>query len=214
MKNKKAILFGLAGGSGSGKTLVARNLFRRIDSTKVSIIEQDSYYKDLGDIPMTAREQHNFDHPEAFDWDLMRENMADLLAGKTVDIPIYDYKTHTRSDKTQTISGHHIIMLEGILVLADAKLREMMDIKAFVDTDDDVRFIRRLQRDTQERGRTMESVIEQYQRSVRPMHLQFVEPTKRFADIIIPEGGHNTVAIDLLQTKINALLQEMENESE
>jgi len=209
----KAILFGLAGGSGSGKTLVARNLFRRIDSTKVSIIEQDSYYKDLTDIPMTAREQRNFDHPDAFDWELMRKNMADLLAGKTVDIPIYDYKTHTRSDNTRTISGHHIIVLEGILVLADPKLREMMDIKAFVETDDDIRFIRRLQRDIQERGRSMESVIDQYQRSVRPMHLQFVEPTKRFADIIIPEGGHNTVAIDLLQTKINVLLREMENDS-
>lgn len=208
---KQAILIGLAGGSGSGKTLVARNLFRRIDSDKVSIIEQDSYYKDLSDIPMTARNTHNFDHPEAFDWDLMKRNMANLLQGKTVDIPIYDYKTHTRSAETNTISGHHIIVLEGILVLADAELREMMDIKAYVDTDDDIRFIRRLQRDIQERARSMESVIDQYQRTVRPMHLQFVEPTKRFADIIIPEGGLNTVAIDLLQTKIHALLQEMEN---
>ncbi|MCF7804643.1 MAG: uridine kinase [Candidatus Marinimicrobia bacterium] len=208
---KKAILFGLAGGSGSGKTLVAKNLFRQIDSSKVSILEQDAYYKDLADIPKSARDERNFDHPEAFDWDLMKQNMADLLNGKTVEIPVYDYKTHTRSDRTRTISGHHIIVLEGILVLADPELREMMDIKAFVETDDDIRFIRRLQRDIRERGRSMESVIEQYQRSVRPMHLQFVEPTKRFADIIIPEGGHNTVAIDLLKTKITALIDQMDN---
>ncbi len=211
---KKAILIGLAGGSGSGKTLVAQTLFKRIDSKKIAIIEQDSYYKDLAEIPMTERKKHNFDHPEAFDWALMKQHMGDLLEGKPVDIPIYDYTTHTRSGKTITVDKPLIIVLEGILVLADPDLRAMMDIKTYVDTDDDIRFIRRLQRDIAERDRSMESVIKQYMRSVRPMHQQFVEPTKRYADIIIPEGGHNTVAIDLLGTKVRALLREMEQQED
>jgi len=211
---KKAILIGLAGGSGSGKTLVAQTLLQRIDSRKFAIIEQDSYYKDLADIPMTERNKRNFDHPDSFDWDLMKIQMHDLLKGNRVEIPIYDYTNHTRSDETEAIDHPLIVVLEGILVLADPDLREMMDIKAYVDTDDDIRFIRRLQRDIAERGRSMESVVQQYMRSVRPMHQQFVEPTKRYADIIIPEGGHNKVAIDLLSTKVRALLREMESKED
>lgn len=209
---KSAILIGLAGGTGSGKTLVARNLCKGIESSGVAIIEQDAYYRDLADIPKSERDQRNFDHPDAFDWVLMREQLANLLSGNPVEIPIYDYTTHTRSDQTRAITNPRIIILEGILVLSDPELRSMMDIKAYVDADDDIRFIRRLQRDIRERGRSMDSVIEQYQESVRPMHLQFVEPTKRFADIIIPEGGYNTVAIDLLQTKVEALLREMKEQ--
>lgn len=209
---KSALLIGLAGGTGSGKTLVAKNLMKGMDSSRVAIIEQDSYYRDLQHIPKSQRDERNFDHPEAFDWELLRRQIAQLVDGHSVDVPVYDYSTHTRSDKTRRIENPHIVIIEGILVLNDPELRELMDIKAFVDTDDDIRFIRRLQRDIRERGRTIESVIKQYQESVRSMHLQFVEPTKRFADIIIPEGGYNSVAIDLLRTKIETLLKEMEND--
>jgi len=207
----KAILIGIGGGTASGKTLLAKNIESDFKKNEVNIIKQDSYYQDLSEIPMDVREEHNFDHPKAFDFDLMIENLQDLADGKTVKIPIYDYQTHTRSNKVRTLTGHKIIILEGIHALTYEKLRELMDVKVFIEAPDDIRFIRRLKRDINERGRTVESVIEQYLKTVRPMHEQFVEPTKQYADIIIPEGGQNKVAIDLLTTKVQSLLDAFDN---
>ncbi len=204
----RRILIGIAGGSGSGKTLVARNIVRELGSDKVVIIDQDSYYKDLEQIPFLDREARNFDHPDAFDNDLLKAHLAELLVGNPVDQPVYDYAQHRRSDETRRISDHHIVVLEGILIFGDPELRALMDIKLFVDADPDVRLMRRLRRDIVERGRSVDSILRQYDESVRPMHLQFVEPSKRFADVIIPGGGHNKVAIDLLKTKIRELLRE------
>jgi uridine kinase len=204
----RGILIGIAGGSGSGKTLVAQRIIQELGSDRVVILQQDSYYKDLSHLPFEERAAQNFDHPNAIDSELMIQHLEELLNGWTVDIPLYDFTTHTRRAETRRAGPHDIIVLEGILILDNPRLRELMDIKVYVDTDPDIRFIRRLRRDTTERGRTMQSVIEQYENSVRPMHLQFVEPTKRYADIIIPEGGYNWVAIDLMKTKIEALLRE------
>lgn len=201
-------MIGLAGGSGSGKTMVTRRLIERLGSDRVIVVEQDSYYTDLSHLPFAERAAQNFDHPDAMDSELLIRHVQELLHGRTVDIPIYDFTQHLRRSETRSTGPHDVIVLEGILILDNPELRRLMDIKVYVDTDADVRFIRRLKRDTQERGRSMASVIEQYERTVRPMHLQFVEPSKRYADIIIPEGGYNTVAIDLLRTKIEALLRE------
>jgi len=204
----RRILIGIAGGSGSGKTLVARTIVRELGSDRVVIIDQDSYYKDLEAIPHQEREGRNFDHPDAFDQELLKRHIGELLAGRPVEQPIYDYAGHRRLAETRHIGDHHVIVLEGILIFVDPEMRAMMDIKLYVDADPDVRFIRRLKRDLVERGRSVDSIIRQYEESVRPMHLQFVEPTKRYADLIIPEGGHNRVAIDLLKTKIRELLRE------
>jgi uridine kinase len=204
----RRILIGIAGGSGSGKTLVARNIVRELGSDRVVIIDQDSYYKDLEDIPLRDREARNFDHPDAFDSDLLKRHMRELLEGRGVEQPIYDYTEHRRLDETRHIGDHLVFVLEGILIFVDPELRAMMDIKLFVDADPDVRFIRRMRRDLVERGRSVDSIVRQYEESVRPMHMQFVEPSKRYADLIIPEGGHNTVAIDMVRTKISQLLRE------
>ncbi len=204
----RRILIGLAGGSGSGKTLVARTIVRELGSDKVVVIDQDSYYRNLEQIPFRDREARNFDHPDAFDSDLLREHLTALIEGRAIEQPVYDYTEHRRTDETRRISDHHIIVLEGILIFHDPELRALMDIKLFVDADADVRLLRRLKRDLVERGRAVDSILRQYEESVRPMHLQFVEPTKRFADVIIPGGGHNAVAIDLLKTKIRELLRE------
>ena len=206
----RRILIGIAGGSGSGKTLVARTIVRELGSDRVVIIDQDSYYKDLEAIPPGEREGRNFDHPDAFDQDLLREHVRELLAGRPIEQPIYDYGAHRRLAEKRVIGEHSVIVLEGILIFVDPELRALMDIKLFIDADADVRFIRRLRRDLIERGRSADSIIRQYEESVRPMHLQFVEPSKRWADVIIPEGGHNKVAIDLVQTKIRELLRERE----
>ena len=200
-------MIGLAGGSGSGKTMVTRRLIEQLGSERMIVVEQDSYYKDLSHLPFEERAAQNFDHPDAMDSELLIRHIQELLQGRAIDIPVYDFTHHLRRRDTRSTGPHDVIVLEGILILDNPKLRELMDIKVYVDTDADVRFIRRLKRDTQERGRTMASVIAQYERTVRPMHLQFVEPTKRYADIIIPEGGFNEVAIDLLRTKIEALLR-------
>ncbi len=207
---KTGILIGIAGASGSGKTLVANTIMEKLGSDKVVLIQEDSYYKDLSDIPLDERSGRNFDHPDAFDHDLLAEHLELLLQGKTIAHPIYDYKTHSRLKETRTVGPHSIIILEGILVLSEPKLREQMDIRVFIDTAPDICFIRRLKRDIKERGRTVESVITQYQNTVRPMYFQFVEPSKRHADIIIPRGGKNLVAIDLLTTKIRALIAQQE----
>ncbi|UCF78641.1 MAG: uridine kinase [Candidatus Eiseniibacteriota bacterium] len=202
----RGILIGIAGGSGSGKTLVADTIYTELGSEKVIIIKQDSYYKNLNHLPYEERCKQNFDHPDAFDLPLLKEHLERLLRGEEVEQPLYDFTKHCRRRETKRLGPHLVVVLEGILILEDAGLREMMDIKVFIDTDSDVRLIRRLRRDITERKRSLESVIEQYESSVRPMHLQFVEPSKRYADIIITEGGHNVVAIDLLKTKIRSLL--------
>ncbi|HEX9974611.1 MAG TPA: uridine kinase [bacterium] len=205
---KPHILIGIAGGSGSGKTLVARRIFDELGLDKVIIIQQDSYYRDLGHLSLEERKKQNFDHPDSFDHEFLIRQLKDLLAGKSVDQPVYDYAIHSRRNETKRIGEHIVIVLEGILILHDPELRKLMDIKVYVDTDDDVRLIRRIRRDVNERGRSLDSILDQYENSVRPMQLQFIEPTKRYADIIIPEGGYNLVAIDLLKTKVQALLAE------
>ena len=205
---KKTILIGIAGGTGSGKTSVANAILAEFSSSEVLLIQQDSYYKDLKHLHIDERETVNFDHPDAVDFNELGEDLTSLLSNETVQIPIYDYNTHTRIDKTRTIGKHYIIVLEGILALFDEKIRNMMDIKLYVDTPDDIRIIRRIKRDINKRGRTFESVVEQYYNTVRPMHQQFVEPSKKYADIIIPEGAHNRVAIDIIRTKILSILLE------
>jgi uridine kinase len=205
---RRGILIGIAGGTGAGKTLVAQSIAQDLGSDSVLLIEQDSYYKDLQHIPLGERENRNFDHPEAFDRDLLRQHLEKLLVGEEVDMPAYDMRSHTRVGQPLRVRGRRILLLDGLLVLEDPALRHLMDIKIYVDADPDIRFIRRLKRDLTERGRTLDQAIRQYESSVRPMHLQFVEPSKRYADLVIPEGGYNFVAIDLLKTKIRSLLAE------
>ncbi len=202
----RGILIGIAGGSASGKTLVTRRIIEALASARVVVVKQDSYYQDLSGMSEEQRSRQNFDHPDAFDLDLLRRHLETLLDGGWVDEPIYDFTHHRRQEETKRIGGAFVVVLEGILILADAALRELMDIKVYVDTEADIRLLRRLRRDVEERGRTVQSVLSQYEQSVRPMHLQFVEPSKRYADVIIPEGGHNRVAIDLLKTKITSVL--------
>jgi uridine kinase len=206
---RRGILIGIAGGTGAGKTLVAQSIAQDLGSDSVLLIEQDSYYKDLHHIPLGERENRNFDHPDAFDRDLLRQHLEKLLMGEEVDMPTYDMRTHTRVGHPLRVSGRPILLLDGLLVLEDPALRHLMDIKIYVDADPDIRFIRRLKRDLTERGRTLDQAIRQYESSVRPMHLQFVEPSKRYADLVIPEGGYNFVAIDLLKTKIRSLLADV-----
>ncbi len=204
----KPIVIGVAGGTGSGKSTVAREVLRQVRPSSVLILEQDSYYKSQDQLPLEERKKINYDHPLAFDNDLLIRHLQRLLQYKPIRKPVYDFKWHTRAKKTIFVEPKDVIIVEGILVLEEARLRQLMDIKIYVDTDADVRFIRRLRRDMRRRGRSMQSVIDQYLNTVRPMHRQFVEPTKRYADIIIPEGGQNRVAIDLLVTKIHSLLAE------
>jgi uridine kinase len=205
---RRGILIGIAGGTGAGKTLVAQSIAQDLGGEHVLIVEQDSYYKDLQHIPLGERENRNFDHPDAFDRELLRSQMEMLLDGRDVDVPIYDMRSHTRLPEPRRVMPRRVVILDGLLILDDPALRQRMDIKLYVDADPDVRFIRRLKRDLTERGRTVDQIIRQYESTVRPMHLQFVEPSKRYADLIIPEGGYNFVAIDLLKTKIRALLAE------
>ena len=204
----KTILIGIAGGTGSGKTSVANAIIKEFSPTEVALIQQDSYYKDLKHLSMDEREHVNFDHPNAVDFIEMGNHLKSILDGKIIDIPIYDFNTHTRRIQTHKIGNHHIIVLEGILALFDKNIRDMMDIKFYVDTPDDIRIIRRIKRDINKRGRSFESVIKQYYSTVRPMHEQFVEPSKKYANIIIPEGAHNKVAIDIIRTKIVSILLE------
>lgn len=199
---KKPILIGIAGGTGSGKSTVAREIFRSFPSEKICIIMQDSYYKDQSNLSFEDRIKTNYDHPNAFDTELLICHLKDLLDGKKIEKPIYDFTVHNRKTEVEIVEPREIIILEGILILDDKALRDMMDVRIYVDTDADLRILRRLVRDIRDRGRTMESVIEQYLTVVRPMHLQFIEPTKRYADLIIPEGGKNKVAIDVLVAKI------------
>lgn len=205
MSVSTGILIGLAGGSGSGKTSVARAIYEDLGPDKIIILRQDNYYRDLSHLSPAERAAYNFDHPDAFDTQLLVEHVDALLRGGAVEIPSYDYVNHVRTGKTEHVSGHKILLLEGILVFYDPELRNRMHMKIFIDTDADVRFIRRLKRDVFERGRTVESIIAQYESFVRPMHEQFVEPLKRYADLIVPEGAFNTVAVNLIKNEIRAL---------
>jgi uridine kinase len=201
-----SLIIGICGGTGSGKTTVANRILESVSASEVVFIQQDSYYRNLTDLPLDYRNIANFDHPDALDNDLLVNHVRRLKAGEAVELPVYDFRTHSRLNETRHVDPKPIVIVEGILIFAEPRLLEQMDIKVFVDTPDDIRFIRRLRRDLDERGRTVESVIEQYVATVRPMHMQFVEPSKRHADVIIPEGGHNLVSIDLLSGKIRERL--------
>ncbi|WP_226646676.1 uridine kinase [Mesobacillus subterraneus] len=206
--DRKPVVIGVAGGSGSGKTSVTKAIYDSFKSQSILMIEQDYYYKDQSHLPMEERLKTNYDHPLAFDNDLLIQHIKKLLRHEAIEKPVYDYAIHTRSSEVVHVEPKDVIILEGILILEDERLRNLMDIKLYVDTDADLRIIRRLLRDIKERGRSMDSVIEQYVNVVRPMHNQFIEPTKRYADVIIPEGGHNHVAIDLMVTKIQTILEQ------
>ncbi len=206
--SKKGILIGVAGASGSGKTLVAKTIFDALGSKKVIAIQEDAYYKDLAHLPLAERAKVNFDHPDAFDHDLLVEHLNRLLDGEVIEHPIYDYTIHSRKAETRRVGPHQIIIFEGILILAIPEIRDLMDIKIYIDTDPDICLIRRLRRDIEERGRSITSVLNQYEKTVRPMYLRFVEPSKRYADIIIPHGGKNFIAIDIIKSKIEQLLAE------
>ncbi len=205
---RKPVVIGVAGGSGSGKTSVTKAIYESFKGHSITMLQQDYYYKDQSDVPFEERLKTNYDHPLAFDNDLLIEHIEKLLRYEAIEKPVYDYSLHTRSKEIIEVEPKDVIILEGILVLEDERLRKLMDIKLFVDTDADIRIIRRLSRDIKERGRTLDSVIDQYTNVVRPMHNQFIEPTKRYADVIIPEGGQNHVAIDLMVTKIQTILEQ------
>ena len=199
------LVIGVAGGSGSGKTTVVRRIVDSLGPEHVTRLDHDRYYRDRNDLRLEERAALNYDHPDSLETDLLVQHVRELKAGRPVEVPRYDFTRHARLQEKQAFQPRRALIVEGILVFTDAALRELMDIKVFVDTDSDTRFIRRLQRDVAERGRTMESVIEQYQSTVKPMHLEFVEPSKRYADVIIPLGGHNTVAVDLLLTMLRSV---------
>ncbi|MEK6302682.1 MAG: uridine kinase [Acidobacteriota bacterium] len=201
------MIIGISGGTGCGKTTVAQKIIASVGADSVIYLQQDAYYRNLGDMPLDLRHKVNFDHPDAFDTELLMNHIESLRAGESIQRPIYDYATHSRKAETIHIETRPIIIVEGILVFVNPQMRALMDMKIFVDTDPDIRFIRRLDRDVHERGRSVESIISQYTTTVRPMHLQFVEPSKRYADIIIPEGGYNDVGMDLITCKIKSILE-------
>jgi uridine kinase len=201
----KRLVIGVAGGSGSGKTTVVRRIVENIGDSQVIVLEHDRYYRDRNDLRLEERAALNYDHPDSLETHLLVQHIEALRDGRAVDVPMYDFARHARKPSTEPITPRRAIIVEGILIYTDAALRRLMDVKVFVDTDDDTRFIRRLQRDISERGRTVQSVIDQYLSTVKPMHLEFVEPSKRYADIILPQGGHNAVAVDMLMTLIRSL---------
>ncbi|MGY0372163.1 uridine kinase [Clostridium sp. JNZ J1-5] len=205
---RRPILIGITGGTGSGKSTVANEIYKSFSEDCIAMIEQDSYYKDQSSLTFEERIKTNYDHPNAFDTQLLVEHLKKLLNGESIYKPIYDFKEHNRKDETVKVDPRDIVIVEGIMVLQDLELRNLLDIKIYVDTDDDVRIIRRILRDINERGRTIESVIIQYLEVVKPMHTQFIEPTKKYADIIIPEGGQNKVAIDIMVSKVKQVLLE------
>ncbi|WP_322791301.1 uridine kinase [Bellilinea sp.] len=209
-----SLVIAIAGGSGSGKTTVATEILKRVGSHRIAYLPHDAYYRDLKDLPPAQREQVNFDHPNSLETSLMIEHIRKLKNWEPIELPVYDFTTHTRTSRTIHIEPQRVILVEGILIFAEPALRELFDVKIFVDTDPDLRFIRRLERDIRERGRTTESVIRQYLNTVRPMHMDFVEPSKRYADVIIPEGGFNTVALDMVISRIETLLENKEHNPE
>ena len=201
------LIIGIAGGTGSGKTTVVRKLVEALPAGEVVVLPQDSYYKDSSNVPVEERQNINFDHPNAFDWELLSRHIEMLKEGKPIEQPIYSYLTCTRQPETIHIEPKDVIIIEGILALCDPNLRNLMDLKVFVDADSDERLIRVIQRDVIERGRTAEAVMERYTRVLKPMHLQFIEPTKRYADLVVPEGGSNQVAVDILRMHIERNLK-------
>jgi uridine kinase len=201
------VIIGVAGGSGSGKTTVVREIVRSLGPDDVSCIQHDSYYYDRSAVPPAERAHINYDHPDALETSLLVRHLRDLRAGRAVQVPVYDFTQHARTAQSITVDPRRVIILEGILILVDRDLRDMMDIRVFVDTDSDIRILRRLRRDIRDRGRSLDSVVQQYMQTVRPMHLEFVEPSKRYAHVIIPEGGLNRVAVDMLLTKILAIVR-------
>ena len=205
------MIIGICGGTGSGKTTIARAIVNAVGAEKVVLVEQDSYYRNLADMPLDERHQANFDHPDSIDSDMLVNHLLRLKQGLTVEMPLYDFKSHTRSDRIATIAPKPVVIVEGILIFAEPRILGLLDVRVYVDTPDDIRFIRRLQRDIAERGRNVESVIGQYYRTVRPMHHEFVEPSKRTADIIIPEGGQQDIGINLLCSMVRekVLAQEL-----
>ena len=205
-KHRRPVVIGVTGGSGSGKTTVSNAIYNQLSGQSLLILQQDSYYNDQSEMTMAERHAVNYDHPLAFDTELMIKQIKQLLDYQPIEKPVYDYEQYTRSQETIHQEPRDVIIVEGVLILDDQRLRDLMDIKVFVDTDDDIRIIRRIQRDIKERGRTLDSVIGQYLETVKPMYHQFVEPTKRYADLIVPEGGENEVAIDLLTTKVRSIL--------
>ena len=207
-KNTSPLVIGIAGGTGSGKTTVANMILEQVGSEKIAFLPHDAYYRDLSDRTQEERAQVNFDHPASLETELLIQHIQELKAGKTIPLPSYDFKTHTRTAATIPVDSQPVILVEGILIFVEPELRKLFDVKIFVDTDSDIRFIRRLERDINERGRTTQSVIQQYLKTVRPMHLEFVEPSKRYASVIIPEGGFNQVALDMVVARIQSMLQE------
>ena len=201
------LVIGIAGGTGSGKTTVANAIREKVGEQHIAYLPHDAYYKDLSHLPPDQRHRINFDHPNALETDLLIRQLRELKAYRSIELPVYDFKTHTRTAQTIGMQPQPVIIVEGILIFAERGLRELFDVKIFVDTDADLRFIRRLERDITERGRTTESVIHQYLTTVRPMHLEFVEPSKRYADVIIPEGGFNIVALDMVVARVESLLR-------
>jgi uridine kinase len=200
------MIIGIAGGSGSGKSTVARRVAESIEEASVAFLDMDGYYRNFAHLPMEERRKVNWDHPEAFDWELLVSQLEALRAGQRVQKPVYDFVTHTRSSETVDIPAADVIVIDGILLFADARVRDLCDVKVFVDADADIRLLRRIRRDIGQRGRPLEEILQQYQSTVRPMHLEFVEPTKRYADVIVPRGGHNKVAIEMIVAKIQRRL--------
>jgi uridine kinase len=207
IKRKTPLVIGIAGGSGSGKTTVANEILKSVGSHRIAFLPHDAYYRDLSSLPENQRKLVNFDHPNSLENELLIDHVIQLKNWKKINLPVYDFTTHTRTNQMFQVEPQLVIVVEGILIFAEPKLRDLFDVKIFVDTDDDIRFIRRLQRDIAERGRSMDMVITQYLTTVRPMHLDFVEPSKRYADVIIPEGGRNQVALDMVIARIESLLK-------
>ena len=202
----KPLIIGIAGGTGSGKSTVARNVMAALSASDLAFIEMDAYYWDLARMPVDERKRANFDHPGAFDLDLLVHHLEALSAGRSIDMPVYDFRTHTRSSAVARVTPGEVVVVDGILLLADERLRRFLDVKVFVDADADIRLVRRIRRDMASRGRPLDEILDQYLTTVQPMHLQFVEPSKRYADIIVPRGGHNTVAVEMIVAKIQARL--------
>ncbi len=204
-------MIGIAGGTGSGKTTVASVILRRVGSQHIAFLPHDAYYRDLKGLPQSERVRINYDHPDSLETDLLVQHVLQLKNGEAAELPVYDFTTHSRTLRTVHVEPRQVVLVEGILIFYEKALRDLFDVKIYVDTDADIRFIRRLQRDIVERGRTTESVINQYLNTVRPMHMEFVEPSKRYADVIIPEGGLNTVALDMVIARVESLLHKEED---
>lgn len=205
---QRAFVIGVAGGTGSGKTTVSRRIWEAVGRERIAYIQHDNYYKDQSHLTPEDRALTNYDHPDSLETSLMVAHLRELRAGRPVDIPVYDFSVHNRSKTTMRINPAKVVLVEGILIFVEPALRELMDMRIFVDTDADIRFIRRLRRDMIERGRTLDSVVKQYLATVRPMHMEFVEPSKRYADVIVPQGGDNRVAMEMITSRIQALLNE------